>query len=269
MLDAYARIRAKGLSGQTCVHIHRILCTAMNYGKKTLRIIKENVVADVPSPEAHHRELRPLSEEQVRMTIGAAKNTRLEVPVLLTALTGLRRSELLALRWATSIDLERGLLAVNETLEQSRRYGLSFKKKTKSKSSRRVIPLAADLLTVLKAHKAEQDAQRQRLGPAYADQDLVFCNPDGSPWPPDTFSKQFAGIMRLVDLQGEFRFHDSRHAFASIALKNGAEVSALLGHSSPMLMLSTYAHTMEGMGREAVNGLAKSLLTISQGQTPP
>ena len=87
-----------------------------------------------------------------------------------------------------------------------------------------------------------------------------------------TFSKQFAGIMRLVGLQGEFRFHDSRHAFASIALKNGTsvkEVSALLGHSSPMLTLSTYAHTMEGMGREAVNGLAKSLLTASQGQTPP
>lgn len=94
---------------------------------------------------------------------------------------------------------------------------------------------------------------------------------DLSPWPPDTFSKQFAGIMRLADLEGEFRFHDSRHAFASIALKNGTsvkEVSTLLGHSSPTLTLtlSTYAHVMEGMGREAVNGLARSLLVPRQGE---
>jgi site-specific recombinase XerD len=64
-------------------------------------------------------------------------------------------------------------------------------------------------------------------------------------------------------LRGRFRLHDARHAFASITLKNGTsikEVSALLGHSSPILTLSTYAHVMEGMGREAVDGLATSIL---------
>jgi integrase len=70
-------------------------------------------------------------------------------------------------------------------------------------------------------------------------------------------------------MKGSFRFHDVRHAFASLTLKNGApvkEVSALLGHASPMLTLSTYARVIEGMGREAVNGLAESLLQISGGE---
>jgi len=269
IVDAYAAIRAKGLSAQTSVHLHRILHTAMNYGKKTLRIVKENVFADVPSPAAERRDMASLSEKQVRLVLEAAKETRLEIPVVVAALTGLRRSELLALRWGTSLDFERGLLSVNETLEQSRRYGLRFKRKMKTKSSRRVIPLAADLVEMLKAHKDKQDDRRRRLGLAWTANDLVFCNEDGSPWPPDTFSKQFAGIMRLVGLEGVFRFHDSRHAFASIALKNGAsvkEVSTLLGHSSPTLTLSTYAHVMEGMGREAVNGLARSLLVPRQGE---
>jgi len=71
---------------------------------------------------------------------------------------------------------------------------------------------------------------------------------------------------QVVGIKG-FRFHDTRHAFASLALKNGTlvkEVSTLLGHASPTLTLSTYAHVIEGMDREAVNGLAKSLLLPAQ-----
>lgn len=74
--------------------------------------------------------------------------------------------------------------------------------------------------------------------------------------------KQFAEIATRLEL-ARSRFHDARHAFASSTLKNGVpieEVSTLLGHSSPTLTLTTYAHVMEGMGRGAVNGLAGSLL---------
>jgi integrase len=101
------------------------------------------------------------------------------------------------------------------------------------------------------------------------DNDLVFCNPDGSPWPPDTLSKQFAEVMRFVGIE-RLRFHDLRHAFASITLNNGVsvkEVSVLLGHSSPVLTLSTYARQMQGQGRLAVDGLAAALLPGRSGGT--
>ncbi len=269
VVDAYAAIRAKDLSARTLVHIHRILHAALNYGKKTLRAVKENVASSVPSPGGVSRELAPLREEHVRTIIEAARGTRLEVPVLVAALTGLRRSEILALGWKRSVDLQRGVFAITHVLEQSRRYGVRLKAKTKSRSSRRVIPLANEVVEVLKAHRARQDDDRKRLGHAYVENDLVFCNEDGTPWPPDTFTKQFADIARLVGMKGSFRFHDARHAFASLTLKNGApvkEVSALLGHASPMLTLSTYARVIEGMGREAVNGLAESLLMKDEGE---
>ena len=96
---------------------------------------------------------------------------------------------------------------------------------------------------MLRAHKVSQDEAKRRAGDAYADNDLVFCNPDGSPWPPDTLSKQFADIAKLVGMQG-FRFHDLRHAFATLALADGRpikEVQVLMGHSTANTTLSFYA----------------------------
>jgi integrase len=77
-------------------------------------------------------------------------------------------------------------------------------------------------------------------------------------WPPDTLTKQFDSIAKGIGMKG-FRFHDVRHGFASISLKQGTsvkEASGLLAHSSPLITLSTYAHTMEGVARDAVNRLA-------------
>jgi integrase len=122
---------------------------------------------------------------------------------------------------------------------------------------------------VLEAHKARQDDDRKRLGHAYSENDLVFCNEDGSLWPPDTFTKQFANIARLTGMESHFRFHDARHAFASLTLRNGVsvkEVSTLLGHASPTLTLSTYARAIEGVGRAAVNDLAETLLSTQKGE---
>ena len=135
IVEAYARIREKGLSSQTHAHLHRILHTAFNYGVKTLKFLRENPVASVDPPTVDRRDAQPLSEAQVRLIVEAAKGTRLEVPVLAAALTGLRRSELLALRWS-GIDFERGSLAVTGTVEHSRRYGVRFKPETKTRSSR-------------------------------------------------------------------------------------------------------------------------------------
>jgi integrase len=80
--------------------------------------------------------------------------------------------------------------------------------------------------------------------------------------PPDTFTVQFAALAKLAGLQG-FRFHDLRHAFASLTLADGRsvkEVQLLMGHSSANTTLSVYARAVEGLGREAVTGLARSLL---------
>ena len=92
-------------------------------------------------------------------------------------------------------------------------------------------------------------------------------NPYGAPWPPDTFNKQFSVIAKIVGLHG-FRFHDIRHAFATLTLADGRpvkEVQLLMGHSTANTTLAFYAHPVHGLGREAVNRLSRSLLRPRKG----
>jgi integrase len=267
--QVYERVRASGLSQRTCLHVHRVLHTAFAAAVRRKKL-KENVVGYLRAPRVENRERAPISSEQVRLLIEATQGTRLAVPVALAAVTGLRRGELLALRWCNvSLEPKKGSLYVAEALEQTRQCGVRFKEpKGKSK---RCIPLSPESVAILTAHKTAQDEAKRRAAHAYTDNDLVFRNPDGSPWPPDTFSKQFGDIARLVGMQG-FRFHDVRHAFATLTLADGRpikEVQLLMGHSTANTTLAFYARPVEGLGREAVNSLSRSLLSHGKGQAGP
>jgi integrase len=264
--EMQTNLRRQGLSGTTCLHVHRVLHTALNFGVKALKIIKTNAASEVRPPKPCARRL-DVDEKGIIMVLEATRGTRLEAPVVLAATTGVRRGELLALKWQ-GVDFERKRLVVSESLEETKEFGLRFK--TPKSGKVRVVPIADALVCALNAHKAKQNEERLRLGRAYSDQGLVFCNEDGSPWPPDTLTKQFASAAKKVGMSG-FRLHDVRHCFASISLKQGTsvkEVSELLGHSSPMVTLSTYAHAMEGVAREAVNRLADSLLPTEAATGP-
>jgi integrase len=265
--QVYSTAYSRGLSGQSCLHIHRLLHNAFRDAVRKKKLLT-NVVDLVESPRPEERQLVPVSRERVKLLIEAAQGSRLAAPIAVAAVTGLRRGELLALRWR-SIDFTKGSLFVDSALEHTREHGVRFKA-PKSKSSQRPIPLAPEGIEVLLAHKAEQDRAKDDAGDYYVDNDLVFPNPDGSPWPPDTFSVQFGKLAALVGLKG-FRFHDVRHAFASLALADGTsikEVQALMGHSSPTVTLSVYARAMEGLGRKAVNGLSRSLLGRQKAGAP-
>jgi integrase len=258
----YRTAREKGLSNQTCLHLHRALHTALQYGVREERILTENVASRVKAPAVEKSELTPMNREQIRFLIEVAKDTRLGIPIALAAVTGLRRGELLAVRWQ-HVDLDKGSLFVAESLEHSRSTSQRIRfKGPKSRSSRRVIPLAPECVALLRSHKARQEQEKALASGVYTDNDLAFPNPDGQPWPPDTFSTQFAKLAKSVGIGG-FRFHDLRHAFASITLADGVsikEVQMLMGHSSPVVTLSVYARSIEGLGRQAVNELARSLL---------
>ena len=158
-----------------------------------------------------------MNREQIRFLIAAAKDTRLETPIAVAAVTGLRRGELLALRWQ-HVDLDKGTLFVAESLEHSRAASGRIRfKGPKSKTSRRVIPLAPECVMLLRSHKAQQEEEKalpagRTLTTISSSQTLTVAL--GLPTHSQCSS---AKLAQSVGMRG-FRFHDLRHAFASLTL---------------------------------------------------
>jgi integrase len=171
------------------------------------------------------------------------------VAVLLA--TGLRRSEVLGLRWQ-DVDLDGGTLRVEQALEQTTRGGLVFKE-PKTRHGRRTVTLAPSTVAVLREHRRTQQEQRLFFGLGKAPADaLVFTSWDGSPYLPATLTLQWRRAMQRAGLTATL--HSLRHTHASTLIAAGLDVltiSRRLGHASPTLTLGTYGHLFKTDDRAA------------------
>ena len=195
--------------------------------------------------------MRALDEGETASLLRLLGESRLYMPTMLAVTTGLRRGEILGLRW-DNVDLVAGTLTVVQSLEQTK-DGLRLKT-PKTHRSRRSIALLAMTTTELRLHRAKQAEERLALGPAYEEAGFVCPRPGGAPWTPDVFSTAFAAFVRRSGLS-QFRFHDLRHTHASHLLRAGVHpkiVSERLGHSSVGITLDTYSHVLPGMQQDAV-----------------
>lgn len=248
-----------GLSPRAVHYIHSIINAALKQAIKE-RLINFNVAEVVELPKMKKHEMRPLNDEEIDIFLDEASKTRHYTAYMLELGSGLRRGELLGLKWQ-NVNLEEGKITVLEQLVRSKEKGLIIKN-LKTKSSRRTIPLPSDVAKQLKVYRKQQLKEKMLLGPAYQDNDLVFCNPDGKPYDPRAFTKHFERLVKRAALP-EIRFHDLRHTYATQLLKSGVHVKVaqqLLGHSSITMTLDTYSHVMPGLMDEAaerLNGIFK------------
>jgi integrase len=202
--------------------------------------------------------MRALDEKQTAELFRLTERTLLHIPVVVAVTTGMRRGEILGLRWQ-DVDLKAGTATIVQSLEQTRE-GLRFKS-PKTDTSRRAITLPSITAEILRRHKTEQAKQKLALGPAYHDNSLVCARPDGQPVPPDTLSTNFATLIRRKKFP-HVRFHDLRHSHATQLLKHGVHpkvVSERLGHSKIGITLDTYSHVMPGMQEEAAQKMDAAL----------
>lgn len=203
------------------------------------------------APKVRRREPTVLTEEQTESLLAAVEGSRLYLPVVLAVGSGLRRGELLALRWS-DVDLEAGKLTVVRTLSETRDDGLLFKE-PKSATSRRVVTLPAFAVEALKEHKKAQAAHRLEVGPGYKDQGLVMPAEDGSPWTPNLLTGAFCDLMNTLGLP-RIRFHDLRHGHITHLLLRGVPLkvaSARAGHSGIAITGDLYGHLLPGADEEA------------------
>ncbi len=255
-----------GLSAQTVVHFHRLLRKAFLQAVKW-QLLARNPVDAVEPPRPQRKEMNVIDEKETAQLLEKLTGSPLFVPVLMAVTTGLRRGEVLALRWK-DVNLEEGRITINQSLEQTK-DGLRFKS-PKTERSRRQVPLPGVTIDIVKDHKRKQNEERLRLGPVYQNGDLVFPRLDGSPMPPDSLSTNFAAFIRQSGMK-HIRFHDLRHSHATQLLLQGVHpkiVSERLGHSNIGITLDTYSHVLPGMQEDAVLKIDASLRLAIQNNKP-
>jgi integrase len=186
----------------------------------------------VQAPRPPDIEMKPVEEERAGELILSAEGTDMFLPVLTALCTGMRRGEILAMRWS-DLDLEHSRLTVNQSVSQTRKQGVFFKS-PKKKKSRRTITLPGILLDALREQRILSKDTKDLFGPDYQDLDLVIAMPDGNVWAPDRFTDAYMAFARGHKAVG-IRFHDLLHTHASELLRRGTPlktVSARLGHSN-------------------------------------
>lgn len=247
-----------GLSARTMCHIHSVLRRAYNLGIKR-RWVSHNPVRDVDPPSPSDVEMQALTAEQLVELLDICRGTKYEIPIILGALTGMRRGEILGLKW-NCVNLVRKTITVIRSLEEVKE-GLFFGE-TKTRSSRRTIPITDTLIAALTEHKKEQKEQMQYLGELYVDQGFVCAEEDGRSMRPKNLTTAFRQLADGMGLYG-VRFHDlSRHTPATIMLENGENAKVVqdhLGHANYGITMDIYSHVPVRMSREAMERYERAI----------
>ena len=202
-------------------------------------------------------EIDILGPKEITAVLEALGGGDLYPIVSLALATGMRRGELLALRWS-DVDLDKFQVNVERSLEHTKGHGYRFKT-PKTKHSRRAISIPSSTVDMLRDHRRQQLELRMALGMGKPPADyLVFCRYDGRPLPPNHLTYRWR-----MAVKGQWVFHALRHTHASALIAAGHDVvrvSRRLGHSSPTITLRTYAHLFEaGPDKAAADAIEKVL----------
>jgi len=252
----YSEKLASGLSTRTVQICHVVIHKAL---KNAVRInqISRNVADAVDKPKIQRREMHPMTENELSRFLDAAKQGDYYSLFYTYLFTGMRRSELLAVRWC-DVDLLGMQISVSRTMQylSGGKNHITFKE-PKSKKSKRLIALSPSTVSLLKEHRKAQEKIREslRLQPI-TEKDLIFSHWDGSPLLPDSITHAWVKLVRKCGLKG-IRLHDARHTHATIMLKQGVHpkvVQERLGHSTISTTLDTYSHVAPGLQQAAAKG---------------
>jgi integrase len=258
ILKLYAQKLEVGLSPTTVNLPHNVLHRALESAVRW-ELIGRNACDAVSPPKKGRHEIHPFGMEQAQHLLAAANGHPLEALYVLALTTGMRRGELLALKWQ-DIDLEAGRLQVRRTLTRLPGKRL-IEAEPKTEHSRRTIVLAPLAIEALKQHRLRQHEARLQAGPTWNNLDYVFCSKEGTPLSPSPIIRRFKQLLREASLP-EIRFHDLRHSTASLLLFLGVHpkiVQELLGHNQIGITLNIYSHVLPNLQQEAIAKLQQSL----------
>jgi integrase len=237
-------------SPRTRRHIHRILKSALARAVEQQVIVRNPADALKRLPKVERKPVTVLTVEQSTKLLKAIRHTTTYWPTLIALATGMRRGEILALRWK-NVDLDKGVVRVVESLEQTK-AGIRFKS-TKTEKAR-AVPLPKFAVEALRGWKREQAERLLRIG---VRQDLVCAREDGEPKQPESLTHEFTYLIGRAGVP-RVRFHDLRHSHATQLLANGIHpkiVQERLGHSTITVTMDLYSHVSETIQSDAATRL--------------
>jgi integrase len=232
----------------TQVVLHKALADAVRLG-----LLEYNVVAAIDPPRVPRPQLSVWDVDQLREFLTVAGAHRLSAAFVLLATTGMRRSEVLGLRWS-DIDFDDRSLSIVRTLTVV--AGRPVVAAPKTAASRRLVYLDTRTIDVLRAHRDASTISRD---------DYVFRSADGQPINPASFSNTFDRLVARSGLP-RIRLHDLRHTYATLALRLGTHpvlLSERLGHTSIAVTIDRYSHVVPSIDRNAADVVAQLVLPES------
>jgi integrase len=241
-----------GLSARTVRYHHALIHVALQTAVKW-SLVSRNAADAVDPPRIRQNEMQTWNEDEVTQFLEGAKKSPYYALFYTALFTGMRRSELLALRWQ-DIDFIYSQIYVNRSLHQLKDGSFVFTQ-PKSIKSNRTIALTPSTILILKDYHEQRKLDQDMIGNPLTDNDLVFSNLEGKPLRPNTITRAWTTLAAKCGLK-VIRLHDARHTHASLMLKQGIHpkiVQERLGHSSIQMTIDIYSHVAPGIQEAAAN----------------
>ncbi|QGV79889.1 tyrosine-type recombinase/integrase [Streptomyces ficellus] len=246
----------KKTTAATAKESHRVLRSALSSACRE-ELITRNVAKLVEPPRPTPRDLRPWSLDETLTFLAAARKDPLYAAFVLAITMGLRRGEVVGLRWS-DIDLDNRVLVVRQQLQ--RRRGVLYNDETKGRRSR-ALPLPVLCVAPLRWHRMRQEAMRVSAGKDWQDTGYVFTTRSGRPIEPRNLHRSFVRVSAAAGLR-PIRLHDARHGCATLLTAAGVAprvVMEILGHSQISLTMDVYTHVVQDTQREAISHMDRLL----------
>ncbi|MFF9067847.1 tyrosine-type recombinase/integrase [Streptomyces sp. NPDC014891] len=246
----------KKTTAATAKESHRVLRTALSAACREELIVR-NVAKLVEPPRAAARDLSPWSLDETLDFLAVARRDPLYAAFVLAIAMGLRRGEIVGLRW-NDIDLENRVLLVRQQVQ--RRRGVLYNDETKGRRSR-AIPLPAMCLAPLRWHRMRQKRTYEAAGTEWSAAGYVFATRTGRPVEPRNVHRSFVRVSEAAGLR-PIRLHDARHGCATLLTAAGVAprvVMEILGHSQISLTMDVYTHVVQDTQREAISHMDRLL----------
>jgi len=247
-------LRRRGVGVRTIQYVHSTLRAALEDAVRE-ELLAKNVAKLVRVPREERPERVPLTVEEIRVLLKATRDDRLHAMFMTLALLGLRRSELLGLRWE-DVDLVNGVLKVRRGLHRVAGVGLETMP-TKTLRSRRSVPLPEPVRASLESHLGRQELERRALAESWPDLGFVFTTPIGTPIDPRNCTRFVQDACKKAGVR-VVRMHDFRHGAVSVLLGLGVPprtVMDIAGHSGLDMTMNVYGHVTLDDKRDALDKL--------------